>query len=50
MGGVLQTIKFLAAAGGVGLCLKGLDNLAQSIDECVFWSRKKRRWRIEEKK
>ena len=35
MGGVLQTIKFLSAAGGVGLCLKGMDKLAQRIDEYV---------------
>ena len=36
MGGVLQTIKFLSAAAGVGLCLNGMDKLAQRIDECVF--------------
>ena len=37
MGGVLQTIKFLSAAAGVGLCLNGMDKLAQRIDECVFF-------------
>ena len=36
MGGVLQTIKFLSAATGVGLCLNGMDKLAQRIDECVW--------------
>ena len=36
MGGVLQTIKFLSAAAGVGLCLNGMDKLAQRIDECVL--------------
>lgn len=35
MGGVLQTLKFLSAAAGVGLCLNGMDKLAQRIDECV---------------
>ena len=33
MGGVIQTIKFLSAAVGVGISLKGLDWLAQRVDE-----------------